>query len=106
MGNNETTGQQPTSGRVPIRYTDPTQEKGALQNVAANVVTVLTPGEEILYIALQNKTAMTLKKDCCVATSNRLLLYRPGLLGRVVFDDLHWQDVEKFTSSNAFCRAR
>ena len=78
---------------VSIRYAEPGQEKGALRRVAADVARILTPNEEILYVALQNITALNLKKDSVVATSNRLIFYRPSLLGRVDFQDFQWQDV-------------
>jgi hypothetical protein len=81
------------SGPIRIRHADPSQDQPALQAVAEDVGKVLTPNEEILYVAMQNETALSLKKDAAVATSNRLILYRPALLGRVAFDDLQWQDV-------------
>lgn len=77
-----------------IRHTDPSQESSALKSIASDVAKVLTPSEEILYIALQNMTALSIKKDCVVVTTNRLLLYRPSVLGRVDFDDFQWQDVK------------
>jgi PH (Pleckstrin Homology) domain-containing protein/putative oligomerization/nucleic acid binding protein len=82
------------SGPIRIRHADASQEQPALQAVAADVGKVLTPNEEILYVAMQNETALSLKKDAAVATSNRLILYRPAVLGRVTFDDLQWQDVQ------------
>jgi hypothetical protein len=81
------------SGPIRIRHADPSQDQPALQAVAEDVGKVLTPNEEILYVAMQNETALSLKKDAAVATSNRLILYRPAVLGRVAFDDLQWQDV-------------
>jgi hypothetical protein len=81
------------SGPIRIRHADPSQDQPGLQAVAEDVGKVLTPNEEILYVAMQNETALSLKKDAAVATSNRLILYRPAVLGRVAFDDLQWQDV-------------
>lgn len=78
---------------IPIRYAEPGQEKDALQKVAAAVSRILTPNEEILFVAMQNITALNLKKDSVVATSNRLIFYRPSILGRVDFEDFQWQDV-------------
>ncbi|MBI2939518.1 MAG: PH domain-containing protein [Chloroflexi bacterium] len=82
---------------VPIRFTDLTQEDAAIQHVAAEIAKILTPSEEILYIARQNQAALSPQKDCVVATTNRLILYRPHLLGRVDFADLYWQDVRNLT---------
>jgi len=80
--------------QVPIRHTDPGQESEALQKVAAEVTKILTPNEEILYIALQSKVALSLKRDSVVATSNRVICYKPGILGRAIFEDFLWQDVK------------
>jgi hypothetical protein len=78
---------------IPIRYTDPQQENLALQKIAAEVAAILTPNEEIIYIVLQNPTAITVKKDAVVVTSNRIILYKPGVLGRISFVDFQWRDV-------------
>ena len=87
---------------VPIRYTDPSQETDALQKVAADVSKILTPNEEILYIALQNITALSIRKDSVVATTNRVICYKPAVLGRVVFEDFLWQDVKETKISQGF----
>jgi Bacterial PH domain/Short C-terminal domain len=89
-------------GQVPIRYTDSSQETEALQKVAADVSKILTPNEEILYIALQNNTALSLSKDSVVATTNRVICYKPAILGRVVFEDFLWQDVKDAKISQGF----
>lgn len=81
-------------GTIPIRDADPGQDQAALQAVAREVATILTPSEEILFIALQNRTAISLKRDSVVATSNRLVNYRPSVLGRRDFADFPWEDVK------------
>jgi HPt (histidine-containing phosphotransfer) domain-containing protein len=83
-----------TTDSIPIRFTDPSQEAASLQNVARDIAGILTPNEEILYIALQNQTALSIKKDSVVATSNRVILYQPQIVGRVHFTDYQWQDVK------------
>jgi hypothetical protein len=88
--------------KVTIRHTDASQETEALQKVAEDVSKILTPNEEILYIALQNKTALSMKKDSVVATSNRVICYKPGMLGRVVFEDFAWQDVKDAKIAQGF----
>lgn len=88
--------------KVTIRHTDATQETEALQKVAEDVSKILTPNEEILYIALQNKTALSMKKDAVVATSNRVICYKPGMLGRVSFEDFAWQDVKDAKIAQGF----
>src|SRR5688572_32691981 len=72
---------------------DQSQQTGAVQGIAKDVGKVLTPNEQILYIAVQNLAAMSVPPDAVVATSNRLIFYRPAMLGRVSFQDVPWQDV-------------
>jgi hypothetical protein len=78
---------------VRIRHIEPEQDTTALQKVARDVTKVLTPNEEILYIALQNTAALSIKKDSVVITTNRIIGFSPGVLGRVSFHDYLWQDV-------------
>ncbi len=87
---------------IPVRYADPTQETEAVQSVAQEVSKILTPTEEILYIALQNITALSIQKDSVVATSNRIINYKPSVLGRVVFEDFQWQDVSNARIEQGF----
>lgn len=84
-------------GSIPIKFTDPQQESAQLQKIASEVVAILTANEEILYIALQNPTAMTIKKDAVVVTTNRIILYKPGIIGRISFVDFQWRDVVSVT---------
>jgi hypothetical protein len=72
---------------------DPSQDTAAVRAIAEDVAKVLTPNEQIVYVATQNLAAMTVKPDAAVATTNRLILYRPSVMGRVDFQDVQWQDV-------------
>jgi hypothetical protein len=72
---------------------DETQDTAAVRGVAEDVAKVLTPNEQILYVATQNLAAMSVRPDAAVATTNRLIFYRPSVLGRVEFQDVQWQDV-------------
>jgi hypothetical protein len=78
---------------IPIRHVDADQDSEALQKVAREVSKILTPTEEILFIATQNATAMSIRKDSVVVTTNRIIGFKPGVLGRVSFNDYLWQDV-------------
>lgn len=85
---------------IPIRYRDPTEETEQVQAIAAEVAAMLMGGEEILYIAIQSNRAPTLhalgvgKRQAVVATSHRLILYLPTLLGALKFVDVPWMDVK------------
>lgn len=85
-----------------IRQTDPNQDPGALQKVAGDISGILTPGEEIYYVALQGKATLSLKKDSVVATTNRLIFYRPQMLGRFNFVDFHWLDIKDVHMKQGF----
>jgi len=82
-----------SNGPIPIRYADAEQPADTLQGIARDVRKILTPAEEILYVALQNITSLSARPDSVVATTNRLIFYRPHLLAGVDFTDLQWQDV-------------
>jgi hypothetical protein len=81
------------AGDLPIKYIDDGQDQAALAGVVKDVRTILTPTEEILYIAMQNITALSVKKDSIVATNNRLIIYRPAVFGGVQFSDYLWEDI-------------
>jgi hypothetical protein len=78
----------------PGQASETDQQSSAVQAVAADIEKILTPNEQVLYIAMQNQMALSLKKDCVVATTNRLILYRTHILGRLSFEDFQWQDVK------------
>ncbi len=80
---------------VPIKHSDQSQETEAIQKIAGGISEVLSPNEEILYIAMQNKMAISPKKDGVAVTSNRIIFYRPAILGRFNFADYQWQDISK-----------
>lgn len=81
----------------PTPPADESQRTEAIQAVAREVSTILTRNEQILYIAQQNLTALSPRRDSAVATSNRLILYRPHIIGRTDFADLLWEDVKNIT---------
>ena len=87
---------------VPIKYSDQSQESEAIQKIAGDISEVLSPNEEILYVAVQNKMAISPKKDAVAVTSNRIILYRPAILGRFNFADFQWQDVKNVQIKQGF----
>jgi hypothetical protein len=90
---------------IGVQQVDPDQDRDMLAKIAGDVRTILTANEDILYVVLQNVTALTIKKDSVVATTNRLIMYRPSLLGRVNFSDYLWEDVKDVTIKEGFLAA-
>jgi hypothetical protein len=78
---------------IQIRYVDPEQDAAALQTIAREAARIMIPGEEILCIAAEDATAMSIKRDSVVVTTNRIIGFSPGVPGRVRFRDHLWQDV-------------
>ena len=72
----------------PVDFTE------AQREVAERVSKILTPNEQILAIARQSKIALSVRKDSIVATSNRLIMFRPSIVGRMDFTDHMWEDVQ------------
>jgi hypothetical protein len=71
------------------------QQDAGIQRVAAEVARIMTSHEEIIYIARQGAVALTTSPDSVVATTNRVIFYRPSILGQASFQDVLWQDVER-----------
>lgn len=89
----------------PVEQIDADQNREQLARITGEIATILTPNETILYVALQNITALSLKKDSAVATNNRLIIYRPSVLGRVNFADYLWEDVRNVTIKDGMLSA-
>jgi hypothetical protein len=87
----------PTAADLPIRHIEREQDPAALRSVVSELGRMLTPNEEILYVVLQNATAMSVRKDAVVATNNRLIIYRPGVMGGLNLSDFLWEDVKDVT---------
>jgi hypothetical protein len=81
------------TAQIPIRYVDPEQDASALQAIAREAARIMVSGEEILYIAAENATAMSIKRDSVVVTTNRIIGFSPGVPGRISFRDHLLQDV-------------
>ena len=64
-----------------IERVDADQDKAVLKQVASEVSEILTPNENILYIAHQGWTMLGQKLDAAVATNNRMIIFnRPALV--------------------------
>jgi hypothetical protein len=70
------------------------QDPAAIRAVHERVSQILTAGEEILHVAMQNAlTAMTTTPDSVVLTTKRFIIFRPKILGGAEFEDHIWRDL-------------
>ncbi|XAM00459.1 PH domain-containing protein [Phycisphaeraceae bacterium D3-23] len=70
-------------------------DASSLSNAAKirdEVSEILTTNETIMYIAIQTKP-IAVKADAVVATTKRLIFYRPKVVGRVSFEDFLWREL-------------
>lgn len=83
--------------QIPVQRIDPGQDRGSIAKVVEGIRSILTDNEQILYVVLQNVTSLSPAKDSVVATNNRLIFFRPSVLGRLDFADYFWEDVKHVT---------
>lgn len=70
------------------------QDPKAIEKITAKLENLLMSNEEIGYIAVQKKPAVTLFPDSIVVTNKRIILCKPKNLGlSMEFIDYDWDDV-------------
>ncbi len=70
------------------------QDETATRAVEERIAQILTSGEEILHVAMQNPiTALSAAPDSVVLTNKRFIIYRPKFLGGAQFEDYIWRDL-------------
>lgn len=70
------------------------QDPKAIEKISAKLESLLMKSEEIGYIAVQKKPAVTILPDSIVVTNKRIILCRPKNLGlSMEFIDYDWEDV-------------
>jgi hypothetical protein len=76
------------------KYLNEEQDPKAVEKVFGIIKDLLTPGEEIRYIAVQKKPAVNISPDSVVLTTKRIIFCRPKSLGLTMdFKDILWKDV-------------
>lgn len=75
------------------KFLNEEQDPDIISKVHSKVSEILTRGEEIVYIAVQNKPLVNITPDCIVLTNRRFIIYKPKMLGRVDFTDYIWRDL-------------
>ena len=70
------------------------QDPKAVEKVYLRLGDLLSPGEEIIYIAVQKKPIVNLFPDCVALTNKRILFFTPANLGLTIkFVDFVWKDI-------------
>ena len=70
------------------------QDPKAIEKISAKLDSMLMKNEEIGYIAVQKKPAVTILPDSIVVTNKRIILCRPKNLGlSMEFMDYDWEDI-------------
>lgn len=70
------------------------QDPKAIEKITAKLENLLMSNEEVGYIAVQKKPAVTILPDSIVATNKRIILCKPKNLGlSMEFIDYDWDDI-------------
>lgn len=84
------------------KFLNEEQDPKAVEKISEKVNDLLTNGESVEYIAVQNKPAINLSPDSVVLTNKRILFFRSKSFGLVTdFKDYLWKDVAESHISEA-----
>ncbi len=76
------------------KFTNENQDPIAVEKLAKKLNDLMTPGEELEYIAVQKKPAVNISPDGVAITSKRLIFCRQKNLGLSMdFEDFFWKNV-------------
>lgn len=75
------------------KFVNEEQDPAVVEQVYSRVSEILTSGEEIRYIAVQNKLGLNVSPDAVILTNKRFIKYKSKMLGRVDFEDYIWRDL-------------
>jgi len=71
------------------------QDPKAIEKITAKLNDLLMKGEEVGYIGVQKKPAITVFPDSIVLTNKRIIICKPKNLGLSMdFTDYNWDDIE------------
>ncbi|MBN9297453.1 MAG: PH domain-containing protein [Filimonas sp.] len=70
------------------------QDPKAVEKVADKLSSMMMSDEEVQYIAVQKKPAITIAPDCIALTNKRIIFFRSKNMGlSTEFEDIIWKDV-------------
>jgi hypothetical protein len=73
-----------------LRFVGPGQDPVLIQRLYYQVLGVLTEGERLEVLVVQQKPVVNISPDALAATNRRAILYRTRLLGGMDMDDFLW----------------
>ena len=77
------------------KFLNEEQDPKAIEKVTSKLQDILMKNEEIGYIAVQKKPALTVLPDSIVVTTKRIIICQPKNLGLSMnFIDYTWDDIE------------
>lgn len=83
------------------------QDPKTAEKVLGKIEDMLTPGEQVVYLAVQKKPAVTLIPDSIVVTDKRLIFCKPGNLGLTTnFEIYSWKDIKEVSFKEEFFGAK
>lgn len=83
------------------------QDPKTAEKVLSKIADMLTPGEQVIYLAVQKKPAVTLIPDCVVVTDKRIVFCIPGNLGLTTnFEIFSWKDIKEVSFKEEFFGAK
>lgn len=84
------------------KFLNEDQDTKAVEKITEKVNDLLTNGETVEYIAVQNKPAINISPDSIVLTNKRILFFRSKSFGLITdFQDYLWKDVAESHISEA-----
>ncbi len=69
------------------------------QDLKSKVESILTKGERVAGVAMQNAINSPVKRDFALVTNRRFIIFRPKLFGRMDLVDFLWQDIDNVSVS-------
>ena len=77
------------------KFLNEEQDPKAIEKITSKLNDLLMKGEEVGYIGVQKKPAITVFPDSIVLTNKRIILCKPKNLGLSMdFTDYNWDDIE------------
>ncbi|QNR87215.1 PH domain-containing protein [Pedobacter riviphilus] len=76
------------------KFLNEEQDPKAVEKILGRINSLLTTNEQVEYIAVQKKPAITLSPDCIALTNKRIIFCKPKSFGLSMdFQDYNWKDV-------------